>query len=105
MFDKPCPVMALKPMSNRGSSEKTEARHRSAPRSLFGMDGFVTGPTLAVLFVTVWQIFIAEFGANAPVSPAASAIPGVIPVRPQPDSSVPTKAKKSKAPRKSRGQR
>ena len=71
----------------------------------FGMDGFVTGPTLAVLFVTVWQIFIAEFGANAPVSPAASAIPGVIPVRPQPDSSVPTKAKKSKAPRKSRGQR
>ena len=71
----------------------------------FGMDGFVTGPTLAVLFVTVWQIFIAEFGANAPVSPAASAIPGVIPVRPQPDSSVPTEAKKSKAPRKSRGQR
>ena len=71
----------------------------------FGMDGFVTGPTLAVLFVTVWQIFIAEFGANAPVSPAASAIPGVIPVRPQPDSSVPTKAKKSKASRKSRGQR
>ena len=32
--------MALKPMSNRGSSEKTEARHRTAPRSLFGMDGF-----------------------------------------------------------------
>ena len=97
--------MALKPMSNRGSSEITEARHRTATRSLFGMDGFVTGPTLAVLFVTVWQIFIAEFGANAPVSPAASAIPGVIPVRPQPDSSVPTKAKKSKASRKSRGQR
>ena len=71
----------------------------------FGMDGFVTGPTLAVLFVTVWQIFIAEFGANAPVSPAASAIPGVIPVRPQPDSSVPPKAKKSKASPKSRGQR
>ena len=45
--------MALKPMSNRGSSEKTEARHRSAPRSLFGMDGFVTGPTLAVLFVSL----------------------------------------------------
>ena len=40
MFDKPCPVMALKPMSNRGSSEKTEARHCFAPRSLFGMDGF-----------------------------------------------------------------
>ena len=71
----------------------------------FGMDGFVTGPTLAVLFVTVWQIFIAEFGANAPVSPAASAIPGVIPVRPQPDSSVSPKAKKSKASPKSRGQR
>lgn len=27
---------------------------------LFGMDGFVTGPTLAVLFVTVWQIFMEE---------------------------------------------
>ncbi len=26
--------------------------------SLFGMDGFVTGPMLAVLFVTVWKIFI-----------------------------------------------
>lgn len=32
--------MALKPMSNRGSSEKMEARHRFAPCSLFGMDGF-----------------------------------------------------------------
>jgi hypothetical protein len=60
--------MALKPMSNRGSSEKTEARHRSAPRSLFGMDGFVTGPTLAVLFVTVWQIFIADRRA-CPITP------------------------------------
>ncbi|MCH5276274.1 MAG: AI-2E family transporter [Desulfovibrionaceae bacterium] len=27
---------------------------------MFGMDGFVSGPTLAVLFVTVWQIFIDE---------------------------------------------
>lgn len=27
---------------------------------MFGMDGFVTGPTLAVLFVTVWQIFMEE---------------------------------------------
>lgn len=27
---------------------------------LFGMDGFVTGPMLAVLFVTVWQIFMEE---------------------------------------------
>lgn len=42
-FDKPCTVMALKPMSNRGSSEKTEARHCFAPRSLFGMDGLRTG--------------------------------------------------------------
>lgn len=32
--------MALKPMSNRGSSEKIEARHNFAPRSFFGMDGF-----------------------------------------------------------------
>lgn len=30
----------------------------------FGMDGFVTGPTLAVLFVTVWQIFSEEFSAG-----------------------------------------
>ena len=29
---------------------------------MFGMDGFVTGPTLAVLFVTVWQIFMEECG-------------------------------------------
>lgn len=29
--------------------------------SLFGMDGFVTGPMLAVLFVTVWKIFMDEF--------------------------------------------
>jgi len=28
--------------------------------SLFGMDGFVTGPTLAVLFLTVWQIFMED---------------------------------------------
>ena len=28
--------------------------------SLFGMDGFVTGPMLAVLFITVWQIFMEE---------------------------------------------
>ena len=27
---------------------------------LFGMDGFVSGPMLAVLFVTVWQIFMEE---------------------------------------------
>ena len=27
---------------------------------LFGMDGFVSGPTLAVFFVTVWQIFMEE---------------------------------------------
>ena len=45
----------------------------------FGMDGFVTGPTLAVLFVTVWQIFIAEFGANAPVSPQLPLYPALSP--------------------------
>ncbi len=28
---------------------------------LFGMDGFVSGPVLAVFFVTVWQIFMDEF--------------------------------------------
>ena len=28
--------------------------------AMFGMDGFVTGPILAVLFVTVWQIFMEE---------------------------------------------
>ena len=28
---------------------------------MFGMDGFVTGPTLAVLFITVWQIFMEEY--------------------------------------------
>ena len=27
---------------------------------MFGMDGFVSGPMLAVLFVTVWQIFMEE---------------------------------------------
>ena len=27
---------------------------------MFGMDGFVTGPTLAVFFITVWQIFMEE---------------------------------------------
>lgn len=27
---------------------------------LFGMDGFVTGPTIAVFFVTVWEIFMEE---------------------------------------------
>ena len=31
------------------------------------MDGFVTGPTLAVLFVTVWQIFSEEFGTDRPL--------------------------------------
>jgi len=28
--------------------------------TMFGMDGFVTGPMLAVLFITVWQIFMEE---------------------------------------------
>ena len=71
----------------------------------FGMDGFVTGPTLAVLFVTVWQIFIAEFGANAPVVPAGSPAPAGIPVRPQPDGSTPSESPKRTTPRKSRRRR
>ncbi len=35
---------------------------------MFGMDGFVSGPLLAVFFVTVWQIFMDEFaqGRQAP---------------------------------------
>ncbi len=31
---------------------------------LFGMDGFVSGPMLAVFFVTVWQIFMEECEEN-----------------------------------------
>lgn len=31
---------------------------------MFGMDGFVSGPILAVFFVTVWQIFMEEFAAR-----------------------------------------
>lgn len=31
---------------------------------MFGMDGFVTGPTLAVFFITVWQIFMEEREQN-----------------------------------------
>ena len=71
----------------------------------FGMDGFVTGPTLAVLFVTVWQIFIAEFGADAPASPAASPVSAVVPAKRQPDSQPALTTKKNKASRKSRRQR
>jgi predicted PurR-regulated permease PerM len=33
---------------------------------LFGMNGFVIGPLIAALFVTVWEIFIREF--NSPTS-------------------------------------
>lgn len=29
--------------------------------TLFGLDGFITGPVLAMLFVTIWQIFMDEF--------------------------------------------
>lgn len=32
---------------------------------MFGMDGFVTGPALAVFFVTVWQIFMEEYEPDA----------------------------------------
>ena len=32
--------------------------------AMFGMDGFVTGPMLAVLFITVWQIFMEECEAR-----------------------------------------
>lgn len=43
--------------------------------ALFGLDGFITGPVLAVLFVTLWQIFMEEFPsgeAAASVGPVAS---------------------------------
>ena len=70
----------------------------------FGMDGFVTGPTLAVLFVTVWQIFIAEFGANVPPAPADSDIPAVLPAAQSQETASPA-PKKRAASRKSRRQR
>ena len=55
--------------------------------ALFGMDGFVTGPLIAVVFVTVWQIFTEETvpgavpdAVPAAVSVAAStALPGSVP--------------------------
>ncbi len=42
--------------------------------ALFGMDGFVTGPLIAVVFVTVWQIFTEETvpGAVPAAVPQAS---------------------------------
>ncbi len=32
---------------------------------MFGMDGFVSGPVLAVFFVTLWQIFMEEFSQGS----------------------------------------
>ena len=40
--------------------------------ALFGLDGFITGPVLAVLFVTLWQIFMEEFSSGEAAAPAAS---------------------------------
>ena len=61
----------------------------------FGMDGFVTGPT-AVLS-SVWQIFHCGVRGKRAEPPQLPLYPALSPVRPQPDSSVPTKAKKSTA--------
>ena len=41
--------------------------------ALFGLDGFITGPVLAVLFVTLWQIFMEEFSAGEAATAAAPA--------------------------------
>ena len=40
--------------------------------ALFGLDGFITGPVLAVLFVTIWQIFMDEFTGRPPLVAAPS---------------------------------
>jgi predicted PurR-regulated permease PerM len=34
--------------------------------TLFGISGFVIGPIIAALFLTVWQMFGQEFGTDAP---------------------------------------
>lgn len=52
--------------------------------SLFGTDGFVTGPLLAALFFSVWQIFIqenldAQKGQAAPVRDGSAGEGGPIP--------------------------
>ena len=41
--------------------------------ALFGLDGFITGPVLAVLFVTIWQIFMDEFTGRPPLVTEPSA--------------------------------
>ncbi|SFR73724.1 Predicted PurR-regulated permease PerM [Marinobacter daqiaonensis] len=38
---------------------------------MFGIHGFVMGPLVAALFMSVWGIFIREFGEQEPVDPAA----------------------------------
>lgn len=63
----------------------------------FGMDGFVTGPILAALFMTVWQIFIAEFGGGPSCQPPDSLSSA--------DSAAPApepKGARKKAPRRKR---
>lgn len=40
--------------------------------ALFGLDGFITGPVLAVLFVTLWQIFMEEFSSAEAATPTDS---------------------------------
>jgi predicted PurR-regulated permease PerM len=35
--------------------------------AMFGMNGFVMGPLVAALFISVWGIFMREFGEHAPV--------------------------------------
>ncbi|MBN1403901.1 MAG: AI-2E family transporter [Opitutales bacterium] len=38
--------------------------------SLFGMNGFVVGPLVAVLFVAFWEIFMLEYNVSSPVESA-----------------------------------
>lgn len=46
---------------------------------LFGAMGFVLGPILAALFVTVWEMFGTAFRTSLTEPPAASADPGDVP--------------------------
>ena len=55
--------------------------------TLFGVSGFVIGPIIAALFLTVWDMFGEEFGTG---TVAVSATPGPPPSEPAaPDSSSP----------------
>jgi len=38
--------------------------------TLFGINGFVVGPLIAVLFIAFWQIFSKEFNPKSTESPS-----------------------------------